>query len=507
MSRRGLPPPAESAGVSRRTFAQGLVGAAAAGVLDTAIGSHAAQASAAPAAAVPPAARGGAVTDVLVIGAGLSGLESALQLEELGARVQVIEARQRIGGRVLTLFDRPGHPEAGGAGFGKGYGRILNRARSLELPLVDAGIRRAKFPKMELALESAVLSRDQWTSSPLNPLPQAMKPRMPWEFAGGFLSTNNPLPSSDAWLDAASAPLDVPLHQWLQSRGLDERTIRLCWSTNPYFGTSAYDISALQCFYNDAWTRTVSQGSTSSFAVEGGNQRLPLTMAKRLKGEVHLGREVVSIRDTGSDVDVRCRDGSRYRAKAVICSVPFGALRTMRFDPLLAGPQAEAVSTLPYMINTLFFFVPKRRYWEDDGLSPMMWTDGPAGVVVAERFGKTDDEVTSIIANPRGHVAAALDRLPPQEAIAIVRRAIEALRPAARGALDAGFVQAWAREPYSGGDWAVFAPGQVRRCASAMSAPAGRIHFCGEHTARANRGMEGAMESAERVALEVGALL
>jgi monoamine oxidase len=503
MSRRA-PPPHEGTALSRRAFTQGVLGVAAAGALVTTRGAQAAQASTATGAT--PAV-GTAVTDVLVIGAGLSGLESALQLEELGATVQVIEARQRIGGRVLTLFDRPGHPEAGGAGFGKGYGRILNRARTLELPLVDAGIRRAKFPKMELALDSTVLAREQWERSPLNPLPQALKQRMPWEFAGGFLSSNNPLPSSDAWLEAASAPLDVPLQEWLQSRGLDERSIRLCWSTNPNFGTSAYDISALQCFYNDAWTRTVSQGSTSSFAVEGGNQRLPLTMAKHLKNEVHLGREVVSIRDTGSDVDVRCRDGSRYRAKAVICSVPFAALRTVRFDPPLAGAQAEAVSTLPYMINTLFFFVPKRRYWEEDGLSPMMWTNGPAGVVVAERFGKTDDEVTAIIANPRGHMAAALDRLPPQEAIARVRRAIEELRPAARGALDAGVVQSWAREPYSGGDWAVFGPGQVRRFASAMSAPSGRIHFCGEHTARANRGMEGAMESAERVTLEVGATL
>jgi len=49
----------------------------------------------------------------------------------------------------------------------------------------------------------------------------------------------------------------------------------------------------------------------------------------------------------------------------------------------------------------------------------------------------------------------------------------------------------------------IYAPGQIRRFARVMAAPHGRVHFCGEHTARANRGMEGAMESAERVALEL----
>ena len=58
--------------------------------------------------------------EVLVIGAGLSGLHSALLLEELGAQVQVIEARRRIGGRVYTLHDRPGPlPSAACANAGR----------------------------------------------------------------------------------------------------------------------------------------------------------------------------------------------------------------------------------------------------------------------------------------------------------------------------------------------------------------------------------------------------
>lgn len=441
--------------------------------------------------------------DVLVIGAGLSGLQAALLLEEQGATVQVIEAQHRIGGRIYTLFGRPGYPEVGGNGFASGYGRVLDRVRSLGLTLFDYAPRRALQPQMELFLRGQKLDRDAWGKSSLNPLPAAARSRMPWEFGGGFVAANNPLKAAQDWTADSSAALDVSMRDWLSSRGLDDRTIELCWSTNPYFGSSAHDVSALQCLFNDAWIKTISVSSKAVLSVQGGNQQLPQGMARQLKNEVQLGREAVHIDDDGRGVSVACADGSRYRAKRVICSVPFSVLRHIRIAPGLTGKQVEAVSSLGYMVNTLVFFVPRRKFWEADGMSPAMWTDGIAGNVMGQRFGKNPDEITAIVANPRGIAATWLDRLPPTEAIQRVRAEIERLRPAAKGALTEGFIRSWTRDPHAAGDWAVFGPGQVQRFARSMAAPHGRIHFCGEHTAQANRGMEGAMESAERAALEV----
>ena len=80
---------------------------------------------------------------------------------------------------------------------------------------------------------------------------------------------------------------------------------------------------------------------------------------------------------------------------------------------------------------------------------------------------------------------------------------IERLRPAARGALEVAAVHSWEQDPFAGGTWAIFRPGQVAQFAAVMAQPHGRMFFCGEHTAIAARGMEAALESAERVSLEV----
>ena len=80
---------------------------------------------------------------------------------------------------------------------------------------------------------------------------------------------------------------------------------------------------------------------------------------------------------------------------------------------------------------------------------------------------------------------------------------LERIRPKAAKALVPIKVFSWQKELYTGGTWASWAPGQISAFANQIGQRHGRIHFCGEHTARLDRGMEGAMESADRVVLEI----
>ena len=77
---------------------------------------------------------------VIVIGAGLSGLYAAMLLEEEEVKVTLLEATDRIGGRVITLHDVPGSPEAGLIEVGGLYARCLDLCTRLELPLEPARI-------------------------------------------------------------------------------------------------------------------------------------------------------------------------------------------------------------------------------------------------------------------------------------------------------------------------------------------------------------------------------
>ena len=85
----------------------------------------------------------------------------------------------------------------------------------------------------------------------------------------------------------------------------------------------------------------------------------------------------------------------------------------------------------------------------------------------------------------------------------MVVQEIEAIRPAARGKIAGAALHSWTAERFNAGDFSYFAPGQLTRIVSRMADPHGRLHFAGEHTARANRGLESALESSERVAIEV----
>jgi len=178
-------------------------------------------------------------------------------------------------------------------------------------------------------------------------------------------------------------------------------------------------------------------------------------------------------------------------------------LRRIAIDPDLPRPQAEAFARLPSQPLTQVYLRPTAKFWERDGFAPSLFTDSRAGMIAAARNGSNPNEVTSIACWILGDAAAALDRLPADATGRAVIAEIERIRPAAAGALEFVALHSWGADPYAGGAWAYFRPGDVTRFAGIIGRAHGRLHFCGEHLALENRGMEGAMESGERAAAEV----
>ena len=450
----------------------------------------------------PIGARAQEQTDVIVLGAGLSGLHAAGLLEEVGKRVLVLEGRDRVGGKILTYEVNGGHVELGGQSMGAGYGRAIDAAERNNVELYNYLPRFMNAGAPELVLDGKVIAKDTWENSPLNPFTAPYQAAMPWDVAPRVIAEGNPLRDSGDWVEPASFKHDTSLHAFLTKQGMTDAQIDLAYDTIVGYGTSAHDVSALMMFFVDAWNRMQQQVAPISYGARQGNSKITEAMAASLSSEPRLGQEVVAIESTSDGVDVRCRDGSRYSARAAICTFPFSTLRNVHVSPVLIGAQRMAVQTLPFMKITMVVIEAKSPYWEKDGLNPSMWTDGPIGTLTALRYGESDDEVTALTAWARGNPADYLDRLGPKATKERVVREIEAIRPAAKGQVKAVHVHSWGLDRLSACAWAVFAPGQVAAFVNDMAKPHGNLFFCGEHTAKVNRGMEGALESAERAVFE-----
>lgn len=448
--------------------------------------------------------------DVVVIGAGLAGLNAASLLEAAGADVLVLEAQARVGGRIHSMRQLGRNAEAGGTYIGAGYERVKAAAARHGIRLIDVTPTLQFFREQDLVLGDEIIRPTEWPDHPANPFPAEYRTLMPWTFRRALPMLENPLASPADWLDPRHANLDISMRDRMRGLGLDDATIDIGFSRNSTFGDDAADVSALLLLFRAAFSRAqraLAPKDTVGYTAENGVESIPAAMAGALRREVLIEHPVRAIECGKDDAVVHCDDGSRIRGRYVVCSAPFGALRSIAIHPPLTGRQAEAVARLRAQAITQVYLHPKTPFWEVDGYAPSLFTDSLPGMVAAARSGADPSEITHLAAWVTGRHAARLDAIGETEAGRQLIEAIAAVRPAARGQLEFIGLHSWGGDPWAGGAWAYFGPGEVTRYTHTMGNPHGRMHFCGEHLARASRGMEAAMESGERACKEVLARL
>ncbi|MDJ0749976.1 MAG: NAD(P)/FAD-dependent oxidoreductase [Woeseiaceae bacterium] len=438
--------------------------------------------------------QGGLSGSVVVVGGGLSGLAAAMLLEERGLDVTVVEARDRLGGRIETLDDVPGRPEGGGPVISESYERVMKISAAV-------GASMGPGPAFEretlLHVGGQSVTSTAWPESVANKLPPAERQFLPPYLLGVLSGRNNPLTDWSDWIDARHAAIDVSLADYLRSNGVSDEALRLI---NVAPNTNDIETTSALWALRNAQRRRDSKGGRIVTAT-GGNSRLIERMAAAIQGQILRGKPVIALRSMADRVEVECADGTQLESDYCVVTLPFSVLRGVQVEPQFEGLQREAVEHLPYTAISKYFLVPKAPFWEEDGLPVSMWTDS----IIERVFPNRDEEgnVASLTCWVDGANAITLDNLPEEEQIATVLAELGRIRPSTSGMVDVVKTLSWARDPWALGAYAHYAPGQVTRLKPVMSKPWQRLHLAGEHTAVTSPGIESAIESAQRASREI----
>jgi monoamine oxidase len=462
------------------------------------LGAAAGAAALSPALTLSGCTQAGPDADVIVVGAGLAGLQAAILLQDAGLDVLVLEADRRIGGRVRTLDNVPGRPEAGGSEIGAGYARVrdmLNRIGGIELR------RWLDTVEMRFALniDGNLMPVDQWAESPVNKLTGAERdlgPAGPFGLLQRYLMKDMPLTELDSWLSPDTAEYDIPFDQFLRARGASDEALRLLLGQVP--SKTLAGVSALWQLRAARYQNAVGTLQTLD-SMPAGASRLPEGMAALLKREVRLNTPVSGIETQRDAVEVVTADGARLRAAHCVCTVPLTILRQMRFAPELPKLQAEAFDQIPQGHNTSVYFHVREPYWEVDGLPGSLWTNQSIGRLFRYR----NEAGYYLWMNRDISRDTQVRELDDASIMELSMRELQAARPSTQGRVEPVAVMNWSRHPWLLGHLSYREPGQIRRYGMAAAQAHGRIHFAGEHCAILNLGMEGAMESGETAALEI----
>ena len=461
--------------------------------------------------------RGGSVLhDAIVIGAGLSGLHAARLLEEQGLNVLTLEGRNRLGGRVYTLMDVPGNPEAGGEWIGGNYARMLSTARDLGLGLISSedigsfsgAAAGGPPPGKYYIIKGQGISADEWPDHKLNPMKGDDRELLPDRYLFDLSHRDNPLSGKplDDWIKPEYAQYDIPHGDYMREYlGMNDETVRLMnvtIHTEHIESTSA--INELRRYAVGEFNRNMAQqrDQPSGWQIEGGNSRITQAMADGLTNGVLLEKTVHTIEDTGNEVTVHCTDGTAYRAKQVVNSMPLSIMRDIKFTNRLPQIWSDAIMQMTYGISMQMHFEVERPFWEDDNLPANMWTDGEFERFAVLKRGE-DGAVSSAIAYVNGNDSYRFDFMSDEQVMTYTQDVLTKARPSMANALRPLKVQSCHRDRHGAGDWMVWQAGQVGKFAAHLREPHGNIHFAGEHTALMERGMEGAFESGERAAFDL----
>jgi monoamine oxidase len=444
---------------------------------------------------------------VLIVGGGIAGLVAAFELLRQGHDPLILEAQNRVGGRVHTLrnFAAGLYAEAGAMRIPRVHDLTLEYCRLFGLELRPFVMGNPKtlvhIAGQRITMEEANLQPERLPFE-LADHERGRTYQEMWDEATREVREMYEQEGENA-LEAIISEYDkYSIREFLEMRGFSEGAIEL-------YGVMSFREANMNAAVIEQLREIVGRAFEDMQEIVGGMDLLPWAFYEHVKDHVRFGAEVHALEQNSDGVRVHFRTPTgKYSVTAdyAVVAIPFSVLRHIEVNPSFSRPKQKAIRELNYNASAKILFQTRTRFWErtDGIIGGTSVTDLPIRRICYPSYSDPYEERGTMLASYTwGQDASRWGAMTEEERVREALEDVVQIHPEIRDEFELGSSYSWYSDRYAAGAFALFEPGQETRLQADIMKPEGRIHFAGEHCSLWHAWIQGALESGIRAAKEI----